>query len=114
MNRKSVVTMSFPEEGKSQKQFIPSIRKLGRKLVDVDKKAILKSLNGLISDVTEILDNLSTDNPKVKLDEVSIGVEFTTEGGIAWVASVTAGTSSSMTLTFKVDANENKKNLTRI
>jgi hypothetical protein len=93
--------MAFIDEEKSSRQLFPTQR-LRFKLSEVSKAAISKSLCELVGDLDELLGNLPSLCRDISLDQVSIAVQLTTEGGVAWVAQASTGMSNSMTLTFKV------------
>lgn len=102
MKKKSTITMAFIEYEKQRHQLLPSPSGLKSKLIEVKKEAISNSLVNLISDLKEILERLPVSNGSIILDQTSIAVEFTAEGGVAWVASANVSLSNSMILTFKI------------
>lgn len=102
MKNKSTITMLFVEQEKPVQQLLPSLQGLKLKLVEVKKEVLSKSLSELISDINELLESLPILNERAILDQVSIAVQFSAEGGVACIASASAGFSNSMTLTFKV------------
>ncbi len=77
---------------------------IGKKVCKIRKEVLTTSLNTLILDVKEILDNIeSSSNDAVQLSEITINAEINAQGGLQWIASGTVGQTNSISLTFKVN-----------
>jgi hypothetical protein len=114
MKQNSTVSIAFPDEESfspalPQNQMLPLSRHIDRlklKSVEVSKEVIAESLEKFIQDIDEILAKIPLAK-KVEIDEVTLSVGVTAEGGIQWIASVNSGASSSMTLKFKIKKDKN-------
>lgn len=109
MTTKSTVTMAFEESDDRVRHMLPETAKA--KLREVKKSALGDSLKTLANDLCEILNGINATDG-VRLRQVTLAVQFNSEGGIAWIASAKAGLSNSMTLTFDVDPNPNASSVT--
>ena len=94
--------MLFEDIQESVHHMLPTAGTVKVKLLEIRKSALSESLKLLINDLAEILNGIDAPTQGVRLRQVSIAVQFTTEGGIAWIASAKTGLSNSMTLTFDV------------
>lgn len=105
MENKNTITALVVDEQEAPipgKQMLPTLQSLRTRVVEIKKEALSESLNGLISDMTEILADLTVSPENIKLEEVNVEVQFTADGGVRWIASAGAGLSHSMRLTFKI------------
>ena len=104
MKNKPTVTMAFEESNEQVRHMMPATEGIKVRLLEVKKAALSESLRSLAGDLREILQGINTTDHGVRLRQISIAVQLTTEGGIAWIASAKTGLSNSMTMTFEVDS----------
>ncbi len=103
MAKKQKVAMAFMDHDDSVRSMFPSFDNLAMRVVEVERHVLSSSLKNLVSSISEILSVADTTKERVKLRQVSIAVQFNSEGGIVWIASAKTGVTNSMTLTFEID-----------
>lgn len=72
-----------------------------REVIDVDVDKLKTNLTELIGKVGAVVDAAQDAAGAFKLEEVSVGVEISAEGGVSLIGSATVGATASITLTFK-------------
>lgn len=100
--KKAKIAMAFQDEEEPIRKMFPSFENLKMKIMEVKKDVLSESLRNLINDMEDILEAVDSDVSKINLKQVSISVQFNSEGGIAWIGSAKTGVTNSMTLTFNI------------
>jgi hypothetical protein len=101
-------TESDDEDDELAHAFPGQVQLRGR-IAKIKKTALAESLASLVSDIDEILTQLPTTNNKSELEMISVSVQIGATGGVALVASANTSVSSSMTLTFRLKADDKHK-----
>lgn len=105
MNDKDTLPFIFYDEKESSeqaRQAIPGFAQLRARVVELKKSVLIKSLNSLVSDIREVIEQLPNSGNKSELETVSISVQVSATGGVAIVASAGSEISNAMTLTFRL------------
>lgn len=102
MTAKTQIPVLVDEAGERGRAMLPGIERVLRKVVQVEKKAVSRSLALLIQDVEEIVGEIPQHLQAITPRTLTVAVQIGADGGISWIGAVKAGVSSSMTLTFEL------------
>lgn len=93
-----------PEEDESLPglQLIPGASKVVLKTVTVSVDALRTSIQKLTTDVNLLFQSVAADAGPARLDQVSVAVQVTSQGGIQWIASLGGAVQGTMTVSFKL------------
>lgn len=101
MTQSDSIEMAFPDD-ESRSMLPGPLEPLRTRVLSVRKEALAKSLSEMVANMNDVLRDVQKETATALLTEVSVAIQFNTEGGISWIGSAKAGSSSAMTLTFQV------------
>lgn len=106
MSKKDTIDLIFVEKNQEPEldnNMFPSGNAVNKVVRRISKETIINSLNGLIDDVSEVLEKVDVNQSKnIELEQISIVAEINAQGGISWVANANTSLTNSILLTFKV------------
>ena len=91
-----------PEEPIPGRRMVPGVGQVAARLMDVPIEAVKSGIREVTEQVSEIVQDLPSDNRFVRLDQISIDLNISANGSVQWIAGIGGAVGSTVTLTFKV------------
>lgn len=94
------------ESGGQTKHIFSGLTGVHGRIVEVNKAVLANSLSSLVSDIHEIVKQLPATADMSELETISVAVQVGANGGVAMVLSANTEVSNTITLTFRLKADD--------
>jgi len=107
MSAKDTITVLRYEKysDADSKHMVPGLQRVTAKVNEMKKSVLSESLNSLISDLHEIVNQLPASSDQSELETISVAIQISAQGGAAMVISASTEITNAITLTFKLKKN---------
>lgn len=90
------------EEPIPGRRMFPGTRAAATRVVDVPVASLRDAISKVTTQIEELFKSVPVHKGSVHLDEITVSLQVSADGGIRWVAGIGSSVSSTITLTFRV------------
>lgn len=101
--RETIQVLVLESEGTIRRPgMVPGVGQVAARVMDVPIDAVKHGIREVTEQVSEIVQDLPSDERFVSLDQIAVDLNISANGNVQWIAGIGGAVGSTVTLTFKV------------